>query len=34
MYLDGIIGSQDFIGGLEPKLGEKHLAVLSVDGFP
>jgi type IV secretion system protein VirB4 len=34
MYLDGIIGSQDFTGGLEPKLGDKHLAVLSVDGFP
>ena len=34
MYLDGILGSQDLLGGTAPKLGEKYLAVLSVDGFP
>jgi len=34
MYLDGILGGRDLIGGLEPKLGEKHLALLAIDGFP
>ncbi|MGL4209842.1 MAG: conjugal transfer protein TrbE, partial [Candidatus Adiutrix sp.] len=34
MYLDGILGSADLVGGMNPKLGDKHLAVLSIDGFP
>jgi type IV secretion system protein VirB4 len=34
MYLDGILGAYDLAGGLEPRLGHKHLAMLSIDGFP
>ncbi|CAG37878.1 conjugal transfer protein TrbD [Desulfotalea psychrophila] len=34
MYLDTTIGSQDLVGGLVPKIGENHLAVIGIDGFP
>ena len=34
MYLDGILGSYDLVGGMEPKLGNRHLAMVSIDGFP
>lgn len=34
MFLDGILGSHDLVGGLEPKIGGKHLLVVSIDGFP
>lgn len=32
--LDEILGNQDFIGGIYPKIGEKHLAIISIDEFP
>lgn len=34
MYLDTIVGSEDFIGGLEPKVGGKHLRCVTIGGFP
>ena len=34
MYLDAILTDQDFVGGLEPKLGGNHLRTLTIMGFP
>ncbi len=34
MYLDSLIGSADLIGGNCLKIGNKHIKVISVDGFP
>ncbi|NQY75144.1 MAG: DUF87 domain-containing protein [Candidatus Margulisbacteria bacterium] len=34
MYLDMLIGSQEFIGGLNPKVGEKNIIAITIDGFP
>jgi type IV secretion system protein TrbE len=34
MYLDALIADQPLIGGLEPTLGNSHLRVLTVVGFP
>jgi type IV secretion system protein VirB4 len=34
MYLDGILGNQDLTGGEEPRLGDKRLYTISIDGFP
>lgn len=31
---DTLIGGQDFIGGNHPKIGEKHIRVISIEGFP
>ncbi len=31
---DTVVGSQDFVGGNTPKIGLKHVRVVSVDGFP
>ena len=33
-HLDALLSDTPFLGGLEPKLGEKHLRVLTVTGFP
>jgi type IV secretion system protein VirB4 len=33
-HLDAILTDTPFLGGIEPKLGEKHLRVLTVTGFP
>ncbi len=33
MYIDTVVGNKDFYGGIEPKLGEKHLRVVAIDGF-
>lgn len=33
-YLDQQIGCQDFVGGLQPKVGSYHLGVVAIDGFP
>jgi type IV secretion system protein VirB4 len=33
-YLNDLIGSQDLLGGISPKIGRKHLRVVAVDGFP
>ena len=34
IYLNQIIASEDFTGGIEPQIGRKHLRVVAVDGFP
>ena len=34
MYLDAVLADQSLIGGLEPMLGQSHLRVLTVVGFP
>lgn len=34
MYIDGIIPDSPLTGGLEPKLGDAHLRVISIMGFP
>ena len=34
MYLDALLADQPLTGGLEPMLGEAHLRVLTVVGFP
>ncbi|MDR3043570.1 MAG: conjugal transfer protein TrbE [Desulfovibrio sp.] len=34
MYLDGLIAGQDLVGGLAPRIGDQHIAVLSLDGVP
>ena len=34
MYLDGILGGQDLVGGLAPWIGDKRVAVIAIDGFP
>ncbi|MDL2210745.1 conjugal transfer protein TrbE, partial [Desulfovibrio sp. OttesenSCG-928-O18] len=34
MYLDALLGSEDLVGGIIPRLGNRHLAVISLDGLP
>lgn len=34
MYLDTLIGSADFVGGFEPKIGRNHIKVIAIEGFP
>jgi type IV secretion system protein VirB4 len=34
MYLDVVLGSEDLVGGIIPRLGNRHLAVISLDGLP
>ncbi|MDR6624445.1 conjugal transfer protein TrbE [Caulobacter segnis] len=34
MYLDALLATAPLTGGLEPRLGEQHLRVLTVVGFP
>lgn len=34
MYLDSVIGAQDFYTGLRPIVGGKYIGVISIDGFP
>lgn len=34
MYLDAILGGVDVIGGLQPRIGDQYLSVLSIDGLP
>ncbi|QDQ27569.1 conjugal transfer protein TrbE [Chitinimonas arctica] len=34
MYLDALIGCHTFYGGIEPKVGERHIKVVAIDGFP
>lgn len=34
MYIDSILGYQDFQGGIEPKIGPKWIKVVAIDGFP
>ncbi|MEM9963541.1 MAG: conjugal transfer protein TrbE [Pseudomonadota bacterium] len=34
MYLDALLADEPLVGGLAPKLGDAHVRVLSVTGFP
>ena len=34
MYLDAVIGNQDFLGGVAPRVGDQHIRVIALDGFP
>lgn len=34
MYLDNIIGGQEFWGGVVPRIGRKYIQVVAIDGFP
>ncbi len=34
MYLDAILADSEFLGGFSPKLGDKHLAIIGLLGFP
>jgi len=33
MYLDAVIGGQEFIGGVIPKIGRQLISVVAIDGF-
>lgn len=33
-YLNDVLAVNDFTGGIEPKIGEKHIRVIALDGFP
>lgn len=34
MYIDAILGWRDLEGGFRPKVGDKFISVLTIDGFP
>lgn len=34
MYLDNILGNEDFVGGYAPKIGNKFIKIITIDGFP
>ncbi len=34
MYLDTVVGSHPFVGGNDPKIGERWIKCIAVDGFP
>ncbi|WP_336741444.1 conjugal transfer protein TrbE [Aureimonas altamirensis] len=34
VYLDALLADQPLTGGLEPRLGDRHLRVLTITGFP
>ncbi len=34
IYLDALVADQAFTGGLEPRLGDTHLRILTIVGFP
>jgi type IV secretion system protein VirB4 len=33
-YLNDLLACQDFCGGIEPRIGDKHISVVAIDGFP
>jgi type IV secretion system protein TrbE len=33
-YLNDVLGTQDLVGGIAPKIGTKHIRAIAVDGFP
>ncbi len=33
-YLNELLACEDFQGGVEPQIGQKHIRVIAVDGFP
>ncbi|MBC5815052.1 MAG: hypothetical protein GIW97_00780 [Candidatus Eremiobacteraeota bacterium] len=34
MYLDAVLGAQDFRGGLRPRIGRSHVRPIAITGFP
>lgn len=34
VYLSEILGTQELVGGISPKVGRKHIRVIAIDGFP
>lgn len=34
MYIDALLGWKDLEGGLRPKIGDKYISTISIDGFP
>lgn len=34
IYLDALLGGQDLVGGLVPRIGRTHIAVIALDGLP
>lgn len=34
MYLDTVIGNVDFIGGLAPRAGNRHIRIIAIDNLP
>jgi type IV secretion/conjugal transfer VirB4 family ATPase len=34
VFLNDVLACQDFVGGLEPRIGRKQIAVIAIDGFP
>lgn len=34
MYLDAVIGAYPFYGGIAPRVGDMHIKVVAIDGFP
>jgi type IV secretion system protein VirB4 len=34
MFLDGLLGSVDFYGGLKPRIGHRHVRAIAITGFP
>lgn len=34
MFLDALLGSVDFYGGLKPRVGGKHIRTIAITGFP
>ena len=34
IYLSDVLATEDFVGGLTPRIGNKHLRVIALDGFP
>ncbi len=34
MYLDGVLATQDLYGGFAPRIGELHVRVIGITGFP
>lgn len=33
-YLNDVLSSRDFVGGMNPRIGRKHVRVIAIDGFP
>jgi type IV secretion/conjugal transfer VirB4 family ATPase len=34
MYLDAVVATQDLVGGFRPRIGDRHLRVIAIMGFP
>jgi type IV secretion/conjugal transfer VirB4 family ATPase len=33
-YLNELLACEDFYGGIEPRIGRKHMRIIAIDGFP